>query len=51
MNEINIRKDMIKKVTLGIFCHIGNILVQVVPEGCINEIKLIALISRHFIKI
>ena len=28
-------------------CHIGNILVAVVPEGCIYEIKLVALVLKH----
>ena len=28
-------------------CHIGNILVEVVPEGCIYEIKLVALVMKH----
>ena len=29
-------------------CQIGNILVEVVPEGCIYEIKLITLVLKHF---
>ena len=28
-------------------CRIGNILVEVVPEGCIFEIKLITLALKH----
>ena len=28
-------------------CHIVNILVQVVPEGCIYEIELVAMVLRH----
>ena len=28
-------------------CHIGTILVQVVPEGYIYKIKLVALVLKH----
>ena len=40
MNEKNVRK-ILKN------CHIGNILVAVVSEGCIYEIKLVALVLKH----
>ena len=40
MNEKNVRKILNN-------CHIGNILVEVVPEGCIYEIKLVALVMKH----
>ena len=39
-NEKNVRKILDN-------CHIGNILVEVVPEGCIYEIKLVALAMKH----
>ena len=40
---------MNEKNVIKIFknCHIGNILVEVVPEGCIYEIKLVALVLKY----
>ena len=40
INEKNVRKILNN-------CYIGNILVEVVPEGCIYEIKLVALVMKH----
>ena len=40
INEKNVRK-ILKN------CHIGNILVEVVPEGFIYEIKSVALVLKH----
>ena len=40
INEKNVRKTLNN-------CHIGNIVVEVVPEGCIYEIKFVALVMKH----
>ena len=40
MNEKNVRKILNN-------CHIGNTLFDVVPEGCIYEIKFVALLMKH----